>query len=161
IDNTNAFRMDEDVPLVVPEVNSDHLKNNTGLIANPNCSTIQMVVALKTVQEKIALNTIIVSTHRDVTEAGLAAKDESTNQTAQLLKDEVMTAGVLPVGGDEKHYPIVFNALPQIDLFEENGYTKEEMKMINETKKIMSDDSLSVAATCVRLPIYTSHAESI
>jgi len=161
IDNTSAFRMDEDVPLVVPEVNSDHLQNNTGLIANPNCSTIQMVAALKPVQEKLGLNKIIVSTYQAVSGAGLAAEEELTNQTDQFLKDEEMTAEVLPVGGDEKHYPIAFNALPQIDLFEENGYTKEEMKMINETKKIMSDDSLSVAATCVRLPIYTSHAESI
>src|SRR5699024_12765906 len=120
-----------------------------------------MIAALKAVQEKLDLYKSIVSTYQSVSGAGLAAEEELTNQTDQFLKDEEMTAEVLPVGGDEKHYPIAFNALPPIDLFEENGYTKDEMKMISETTKIMSDDSLSVAATCVRLPIYTSHAESI
>src|SRR5699024_8961099 len=161
IDNTSAFRMDKDVPLVVPEVNADHLQKNTGLIANPNCSTIQMVAALKPVQEKLGLNKIIVSTYQAVSGAGLAAEEELVKQSEQFLQDEEMTAEVLPAGGDKKHYPIAFNALPQIDLFEENGYTKEEMKMINETKKIMVDDNLKVAATCVRLPIFTSHAESV
>lgn len=161
IDNTSAFRMDEGVPLVVPEVNADHLKNNKGLIANPNCSTIQMVAALKPVQENLGLNKIIVSTYQAVSGAGLAAQEEMISQTEQFLKEEDMTAEVLPAGGDKKHYPIAFNALPQIDLFEENGYTKEEMKMINETKKIMNDDTLEVAATCVRLPVFTSHAESV
>lgn len=161
IDNTSAFRMDKDVPLVVPEVNANHLQKNTGLIANPNCSTIQMVAALKPVQEKLGLNKIIVSTYQAVSGAGLAAEEELVNQTEQFLQEKEMTAEVLPAGGDKKHYPIAFNALPQIDLFEENGYTKEEMKMINETKKIMGDDDLKVAATCVRLPIFTSHAESV
>lgn len=161
IDNTSAFRMDETVPLVVPEVNANHLKENKGLIANPNCSTIQMVAALKPIQEKLGLNKIIVSTYQAVSGAGLAAEEELVNQTNQSLKQEEMTAEVLPAGGDKKHYPIAFNALPQIDLFEDNGYTKEEMKMINETKKIMNDDTLQVAATCVRLPVFTSHAESV
>lgn len=161
IDNTSAFRMDKGVPLVVPEVNADHLKDNKGLIANPNCSTIQMVAALKPVQKNLGLNKIIVSTYQAVSGAGLAAQDELIVQTEQFLKDEEMTAEVLPAGGDKKHYPIAFNALPQIDTFEENGYTKEEMKMINETKKIMNDETLHVAATCVRLPVFTSHAESV
>lgn len=161
IDNTSAFRMDPTVPLVVPEVNADHLKENKGLIANPNCSTIQMVAALKPVQEKLGLNKIIVSTYQAVSGAGLAAQEEMIDQTKQFLNDEEMTANILPAGSDKKHYPIAFNALPQIDVFEENGYTKEEMKMIDETKKIMSDDTLEVAATCVRLPVFTSHAESV
>src|SRR5690625_7324074 len=105
-----------------------------------------MVAALKPVQEKLDINKIIVTTYQAVSGAGLAAEEELTNQTDQFLKDEEMTAEVLPVGGDEKHYPIAFNALPQIDLFEENGYTKEVMKMINENKKIMSDDWLYDAA---------------
>ena len=161
IDNTSAFRMDPTVPLVVPEVNADHLKENKGLIANPNCSTIQMVAALKPVQEKLGLNKILVSTYQAVSGAGLAAQEEMIDQTKQFLNDEEMTANILPAGSDKKHYPIAFNALPQIDVFEENGYTKEEMKMIDETKKIMSDDTLEVAATCVRLPVFTSHAESV
>ncbi|HLQ84264.1 MAG TPA: aspartate-semialdehyde dehydrogenase [Pseudogracilibacillus sp.] len=161
IDNTSAFRMDKGVPLVVPEVNADHLKNNSGLIANPNCSTIQMVAALKPVQKNLGLNKIIVSTYQAVSGAGLAAQEEMVNQTKQFLNGEEMTAEVLPAGSDKRHFPIAFNALPQIDVFEENGYTKEEMKMINETKKIMNDETLEVAATCVRLPIFTSHAESV
>ncbi len=161
IDNTSAFRMNPEVPLVVPEVNADHLKNNKGLIANPNCSTIQMVAALKPVQEHLGLNKIIVSTYQAVSGAGLAAQEEMISQTKQFLNNEEMTADILPAGSDKKHYPIAFNALPQIDVFEENGYTKEEMKMIDETKKIMSDESLEVAATCVRLPVFTSHAESV
>src|SRR5690625_7510885 len=103
-----------------------------------------MVAALKPVQEKLSLHKIVVSTYQAVSGAGLAAEEELTNHTDQFLKDEEMTAEVLPVGGDEKHYPIAFNALPQIDRFEENGDTTEEMKMINDTKKIMTDDSLSV-----------------
>ena len=161
IDNTSAFRMDENVPLVVPEVNADDLEKHNGIIANPNCSTIQMVVALKPIQEKFGLSRVIVSTYQAVSGAGLAAQEELTSQTKQYLNGEEMEANILPAGSDKKHYPIAFNALPQIDVFEENGYTKEEMKMINETKKIMHEPNLHVAATCVRLPVYTSHSESV
>ncbi|HLR63835.1 MAG TPA: aspartate-semialdehyde dehydrogenase [Pseudogracilibacillus sp.] len=161
IDNTSAFRMDEDVPLVVPEVNPHALKNHKGVIANPNCSTIQMVAALKPIKEELGLKRVIVSTYQAVSGAGLAAQDELTEQTRQHLNGEEMEANVLPVGSDERHYPIAFNVLPQIDVFEENGYTKEEMKMINETKKIFEDESLHVAATCVRLPVVTGHSESL
>lgn len=161
IDNTSAYRMDEDVPLIVPEVNEADLKQHKGIIANPNCSTIQMVVALKPIQEAFGLKRIIVSTYQAVSGAGLAAEDELTNQSKQFLNDEEMEANILPVGSDKKHYPIAFNALPQIDMFEDNGFTKEELKMINETKKIMNDSTLQVAATCVRLPVYTSHSESV
>ena len=161
IDNTSAYRMDPNVPLVVPEVNKDALKNHQGIIANPNCSTIQMVVALKPIEEAFGLSRVIVSTYQAVSGAGLDAVTELTNQTKQKLDNAEMTAEILPAGSDKKHYPIAFNALPQIDVFEENGYTAEEMKMINETKKIMSKADLSVAATCVRLPVVTSHAESV
>ena len=161
IDNTSAFRMDENVPLVVPEVNEADLKHHEGIVANPNCSTIQMVVALKPIQEKFGLSRVIVSTYQAVSGAGLTAQDELTKQTKQYLNGEEMEANILPVSSDKKHYPIAFNALPQIDVFEDNGYTKEEMKMINETKKIMHEPELHVAATCVRLPVYTSHSESV
>lgn len=161
IDNTSAFRMDEGVPLIVPEVNCDDLKLHKGVIANPNCSTIQMVAALKPIKEAFGLKRVIVSTYQAVSGAGNDAVDELKTQTEQYLAGEEMTAELLPVSGDKKHYPIAFNALPQIDVFEENGFTAEEMKMINETKKILHDDTLEVSATCVRLPFETSHAESV
>lgn len=161
IDNTSAYRMDKDVPLVVPEVNEEDLENHKGIIANPNCSTIQMVVALKPIQEKYGLSKVIVSTYQAVSGAGLSAIEELKKQTQQFLNGEEMEANILPAGGDKRHFPIAFNALPQIDVFEENGYTKEEMKMINETKKIMHETDLHVAATCVRLPVISSHSESV
>lgn len=161
IDNTSAYRMDENVPLVVPEVNETALQNHQGIIANPNCSTIQMVAALKPIESEFGLNRVIVSTYQAVSGSGKAACDELQEQTKQFVNGEKMHAEILPVGGDDKHYPIAFNALPQIDVFGENGYTLEEMKMVNETKKIMSMPDLSVAATCVRLPIFASHAESV
>ncbi|HLQ73824.1 MAG TPA: aspartate-semialdehyde dehydrogenase [Bacillota bacterium] len=161
IDNTSAFRMDKDVPLVVPEVNPEALESHKGIIANPNCSTIQMVAALNPIKEAFGLSRIVVSTYQAVSGAGWAANEELKNQTQQYLNEEEMVAEILPAGSDKKHYPIAFNALPQIDVFTENGYTAEEMKMINETKKIMSNPDLSVAATCVRLPVINSHAESI
>src|SRR5690625_332606 len=161
IDNTSAYRMDEDVPLVVPEVNEGDLQDHKGIIANPNCSTIQMVVALKPIQEAFGLDRVIVSTYQAVSGAGLAAQEELTSQTKQFLNDEEMEANILPAGSDKKHYPIAFNALPQIDVFADNGFTKEELKMINETKKIMHEPALHVAATCVRLPVFHSHAESV
>lgn len=161
IDNTSAYRMDPNVPLVVPEVNKEALKDHQGIIANPNCSTIQMVAALEPIREAFGLSRVIVSTYQAVSGAGLEAITELTNQTKEYLNNEEMTAEILPAGSDKEHYPIAFNALPQIDVFTENGYTAEEMKMINETKKIMGAPDLSVAATCVRLPVITSHAESV
>ncbi|MCP8616470.1 aspartate-semialdehyde dehydrogenase [Salirhabdus salicampi] len=161
VDNTSAFRMDPEVPLVVPEVNAGDLLNHNGIIANPNCSTIQMVVALEPLREAFGLNRVIVSTYQAVSGAGTVAVDELKEQSQAFLNDEDYTPEVLPVKGDKNHYPIAFNALPQIDVFQDNGYTFEEMKMINETKKIMHMPSLAVAATCVRLPFFTSHAESV
>ncbi|WP_017471936.1 aspartate-semialdehyde dehydrogenase [Amphibacillus jilinensis] len=161
VDNTSAFRMDENVPLVVPEVNEEDIKQHKGIIANPNCSTIQMVAALKPLQEQYGLKRVIVSTYQAVSGAGAEAVEELKDQAEAFLAGEDLTAHLLPVKGENKHYPIAFNALPQIDVFQENGYTFEEMKMINETKKILHDDALNVAATCVRLPFFTSHAESV
>src|SRR5690625_818869 len=161
VDNTSFYRMDEDVPLVVPEVNEEALKNHKGIVANPNCSTIQMVVALKPIQEKYGINRVIVSTYQAVSGAGLAAEDELRQQVKQYLAGEEMGANNLPADVDKKHYLIALNRLPQIDLFEANGYTTEEMKMINETKKIMNEPDLQVAATCVRLPVFSSHSESL
>lgn len=161
IDNTSAFRMDPEVPLVVPEVNEEDLKLHNGIIANPNCSTIQMVVALEPIRKAYGLKKVIVSTYQAVSGAGAAAIEELKNQTRSIIEGESFQAQVLPVKGDEKHYQIAFNAVPQIDKFEDNGYTFEEMKMINETKKIMHMPELKVAATCVRLPVETGHSESV
>ncbi|WP_280768926.1 aspartate-semialdehyde dehydrogenase [Salipaludibacillus daqingensis] len=161
VDNTSAFRMDKDVPLIVPEVNEEDLKKHQGIIANPNCSTIQMVAAVEPIREAFGLDRLIVSTYQAVSGAGVNAIDEMYQQSRQILDEEEINPEVLPVSGDKKHYQIAFNAVPQIDLFQENGYTFEEMKMINETKKIMNDDSMKVAATCVRLPVETGHSESV
>lgn len=161
IDNTSAFRMDEDVPLVVPEVNESDIEKHKGIIANPNCSTIQMVAALKPIEKAFGLNRVIVSTYQAVSGAGAKAVEELREQSQAFLNGEELAPELLPVKGEKKHYPIAFNALPQIDVFQENGYTFEEMKMINETKKILHASELAVAATCVRLPFFTSHAESV
>ncbi|MCK6257062.1 aspartate-semialdehyde dehydrogenase [Fictibacillus sp. KIGAM418] len=161
IDNTSAYRMDENVPLVVPEVNEEDIRNHNGIIANPNCSTIQMVVALKPLHEKYGLNKVIVSTYQAVSGAGAKAIEELKSQSQAILDGKEFTPEILPCASDEKHYQIAFNAVPQIDKFQENGYTFEEMKMINETKKIMHMPQLEVAATCVRLPVETGHSESV
>ncbi|MCD7033728.1 aspartate-semialdehyde dehydrogenase [Metabacillus sp. GX 13764] len=161
IDNTSAFRMDPDVPLVVPEVNEEDIKKHSGIIANPNCSTIQMVAALEPIRAAYGLKKVVVSTYQAVSGAGTKAVDELKEQAQAILKDEEYTPELLPVKALEKHYQIAFNVIPQIDKFEENGYTFEEMKMINETKKIMHMPELKVAATCVRLPVVTGHSESL
>lgn len=161
VDNTSAFRMDKDVPLVVPEVNEEDLRKHNGIIANPNCSTIQMVVALQPLKEKFGLSKVLVSTYQAVSGSGAAAVEELNSQTQAILNKEAFEPKILPVKSDKKHYQIAFNAVPQIDVFTENGFTYEEMKMINETKKIMHADDLKVAATCVRIPVATGHSESV
>ncbi|HIZ53490.1 aspartate-semialdehyde dehydrogenase [Enterococcus eurekensis] len=164
IDNTSHFRMDENVPLVVPEVNPESLREHQGIIANPNCSTIQMMVALEPIRQAFGLEKIIVSTYQAVSGSGARGIAELENQVKEYIDGtplKELTAEILPAGGDKKHYPIAFNALPQIDVFGEDGYTLEEWKMMNETKKIMSDDSIKVAATCVRIPVVSGHSESI
>lgn len=161
IDNTSAFRMDENTPLVVPEVNPHKIKEHKGIIANPNCSTIQMVVALKPLHERYKIKRIIVSTYQAVSGAGAKAINETIRQSKAVLAGEPVNPDVLPVGGLPVKHQIAFNAIPQIDKFTENGYTYEEMKMTNETKKIMGDDSIEVSATCVRIPVIYGHSESV
>lgn len=161
VDNTSAFRMDPDVPLVVPEVNEADLHEHQGIIANPNCSTIQMVTALEPIRREFGLNKVLVSTYQAVSGAGTHAIREMKDQSRAVLEGQPYKPEILPVKGDKKHYQIAFNAVPQIDKFQDNGYTFEEMKMINETKKILHEKDLPVAATCVRLPVETGHAESV
>ena len=165
VDNTSYFRQNPDVPLVVPEVNAHAMENHNGIIACPNCSTIQMMVALEPIRQKWGLDRIIVSTYQAVSGAGQSAINETKNQLRQVLNDGInpkdVTADILPSGGDKKHYPIAFNALPQIDVFTDNDYTYEEMKMTKETKKIMEDDRIAVSATCVRIPVLSAHSESV
>ena len=162
IDNTSHFRMDPEVPLVVPEVNRHVLKDiPKGIIANPNCSTIQMVAALQPIRAQFGLTKVVVSTYQAVSGSGIAAIDELQAQSAQWEKGKDVEANVLPAKADKRHFPIARNVIPQIDKFTDNGYTYEEMKMINETKKIMEDASLKVAATCVRVPVVSGHSESV
>lgn len=161
IDNTSAFRMMENIPLVVPEVNAGALSGHTGIIANPNCSTIQMVTALQPIREKFGLDRIIVSTYQAVSGAGSEAIDELESQSLHFENRSKTEATILPSASAERHYPIAFNAIPQIDAFDPSGFTLEELKMMNETKKIFGDQKLSVSATCVRLPVVTGHSESV
>jgi len=161
VDNTSAFRMDENTPLVVPEVNEEDLHQHNGIIANPNCSTIQMVVALEPIRQQFGLKKVIVSTYQAVSGSGAAAVEELMQQTQSILNGEAYEPKILPVKSDKNHYQIAFNAIPQIDKFQDNGYTFEEMKMINETKKIMHLPELQVSATCVRLPVAVGHSESV
>ena len=155
VDNSSAWRMDPEVPLVVPEVNPDDINNHKGIIANPNCSTIQMVVPLKPIHDAAKIKRIVVSTYQSVSGTGVKAIDELMDQTKEILNEkEVSTPSVYP-------HQIAFNALPHIDVFMENGYTKEEMKMVHETKKIMGDDSIKVTATTVRIPVLYAHSESV
>ncbi len=157
IDNTNAFRMEPDVPLVVPEVNPGEIANyrSRGIIANPNCSTIQMVVALKPIYDAAGIRRIVVSTYQAVSGSGKKAIDELEKQVLALFNQE----NEIPVNV----YPhqIAFNCLPHIDVFLDNGYSREEMKMVNETRKIFSDDRVGVTATAVRVPVFFGHSESI
>lgn len=161
IDNTNAFRMDPAVPLVVPEVNATAIQLHQGIIANPNCSTIQMVAALKPLQDHYGIKKIIVSTYQAVSGAGARAVQETLRQTRASLDGHEINPDVLPVGSLPIKHQIAFNAIPQIDKFQDNGFTLEEMKMIRETKKIMGDDSIEVTATCVRIPVLYGHSESV
>ncbi|MCH6583606.1 MAG: aspartate-semialdehyde dehydrogenase [Acidiferrobacterales bacterium] len=156
IDNTSKFRYDDDIPLVIPEVNPDAIANyeNRGIIANPNCSTIQMVMALKPIYDAVGIERINVCTYQAVSGAGKRAIDELAAQTAALLSGKPVDARVHPK-------QIAFNALPHIDEFQDNGYTKEEMKFVWETQKILEDDSIRVNATTVRVPVFYGHSEAV
>jgi len=148
IDNSSAFRMDKNVPLIVPEVNSDDIKHHKGIIANPNCSTIQAVVPLKPLDDKYTIKRIVYSTYQAVSGAGKSGIDDLEN-------------GLKGIAPKKFPHPIANNCLPHIDVFEENGYTKEEIKMINETRKILGKSDLRITATTVRVPVLNSHSESI
>jgi len=154
IDNSNAFRMYPEVPLVVPEVNPDDLKNHRGIIANPNCSTIQMVVVLKPLHDVAKVKRVVVSTYQAVSGTGLEAIEELKQQLKMILDGEEPKAQVYP-------HQIAFNVLPHIDVFDDTGYSLEEWKMVDETKKIMGDDSIAVTATTVRVPVLNGHSEAI
>ena len=156
VDNSSAWRMDPDVPLVVPEVNPHAVAGyrKKGIIANPNCSTIQMVVALNPIHRVFGIKRIVVSTYQAVSGTGMKAIEELTRQTRNVLSGETPEKKVYP-------HTIAFNCLPQIDVFLENGYTKEEMKMVNETRKIMEDNTIAVTATTVRVPVFYGHSESV
>ncbi len=155
IDNSSAFRMDSDVPLVVPEVNGEDAFNAPrNIIANPNCTTIQMVVALKPIYDLAGIKRVHVATYQAASGAGAAAMDELITQTAQISRGEKPTV-------EKFAYQLAFNVIPHIDVFTDNGYTKEEMKMYHETKKIMHAPALDVSATCVRVPVMRAHSEAI
>jgi aspartate-semialdehyde dehydrogenase len=154
IDNSSAFRMDPKVPLVIPEVNAHALAGHTGIIANPNCSTIGMVVVLKPIHDAVKIKRVVVTTFQSVSGTGKDAIDELAGQTVALLNFRDIEKKVYP-------HQIAFNCLPHIDAFLDNGYTREEMKMVNETRKIMEDDSLRVTATTVRVPVFRCHSESV
>lgn len=161
IDNSSAFRMDPEVPLVVPEVNPQAILKHKGIIANPNCSTIIMVMALKPLYDIAKIKRIVVSTYQAVSGAGKEGIDELTDQVKDFADGKEMVANILPSASLAKHYPIAFNLIPQIDVFMDNLYTKEEMKMVNETRKIFDDYDMRITATTVRVPVYRSHSESI
>ncbi|NOU84820.1 aspartate-semialdehyde dehydrogenase [Paenibacillus sp. LMG 31460] len=161
IDNTSAYRMDPETPLVVPEVNVDKINEHKGIIANPNCSTIQMVAALKPLYDRYGISRIIVSTYQAVSGAGAKAINEMLRQSKEVLEGNDANPDILPVGSLPVKHQIAFNAIPQIDKFLDNGFTNEEMKMILETKKIMGDESIEVTATCVRIPVVYGHSESV
>ena len=156
IDNTSHFRYDDDIPLVVPEVNPEAIAQytNRGIIANPNCSTIQMLVALKPIHDEVGISRINVATYQAVSGSGKSAIDELAGQTASLLNAREVETKVYPK-------QIAFNVIPQIDVFTDNGYTKEEMKMVWETQKIFGDDSVMVNPTAVRVPVFYGHSEAI
>ena len=156
IDNTSYFRYDDDIPLIIPEVNSCKIREykNRNIVANPNCSTIQMLVALKPIYDAVGIKRITVSTYQAVSGSGTAAVNELAKQTAELLNGRDAEYEVYP-------RQIAFNALPHIDKFLDNGYTKEEMKMCWETRKIFEDESIDVSATCVRIPVFFGHSEAV
>ncbi|MDP3048268.1 MAG: aspartate-semialdehyde dehydrogenase [Thermodesulfovibrionales bacterium] len=154
VDNSSQWRMDTEVPLIVPEVNSHDLKWHKGIIANPNCSTIQMVVVLKPIHDAAKIKRVVITTFQSVSGTGKKAMDELLQQTTDILNFKEAKCNVYP-------HQIAFNVLPHIDKFLENGYTKEEMKMVHETRKIMGDDSIRLTATTVRVPVFRCHSESL
>ncbi|MCX6011653.1 MAG: aspartate-semialdehyde dehydrogenase, partial [Chloroflexi bacterium] len=154
VDNSSAFRMDTKVPLVVPEVNAEDIKWHKGIIANPNCSTIQMVVALNPLHKVNAIKRLVISTYQAVSGTGSAAVEELTEQAKQVLDGQTTVPHVYP-------HQIAFNLLPEIDVFLDNAYTKEEWKMVEETRKIMHAPDIAISAVCVRVPVFIGHSEAV
>jgi len=154
VDNSSAFRMDDAIPLIVPEVNRAAIPEHPGIIANPNCSTIQMVVALKPIHDVAHIKRIVVATYQAVSGAGGRAMEELLEQVQAVGNFQFPSPEVFP-------HQIAFNVIPHIDVFLDNGYTKEEMKMVNETRKIFGDDTIRISATCVRVPVFRAHSESV
>lgn len=161
IDNTSAFRLDPDVPLVIPEVNGPAALEHQGIIANPNCSTIVLLMALNPLHQVARVRRVVVSTYQAVSGAGLKAMEELQQQVRDYVAGREPEARVLPVASGQRHYPILFNVIPQVDVFDEGGYTREEWKMVRETHKILGDASIGITATTVRVPVLRSHAESV
>ncbi len=161
IDNSSTFRMDPKVPLVIPEINPEDIAKHQGIIANPNCSTIIMLMALKPIYDISPIKRIIVSTYQAVSGAGKDGIDELFKETEAVFTGKEYVPNILPSSGLPKHYQIAYNLIPQIDVFLENQYTKEEMKMVHETHKIFHDDTIQITPTAVRVPVVRSHAESI
>jgi len=161
IDNSSTFRMDPNVPLIVPEVNAADISKHNGIIANPNCSTIIMALAINPIHQHAELKRVVVSTCQAVSGAGNAALQEMMTQYKDVLEGREPVAAILPVAALPKHHSIAFNLIPQIDVFLEDGYTKEEMKLVNETRKIMHLPELAITATTVRVPVVRSHSEFI
>ncbi|NMB34914.1 MAG: aspartate-semialdehyde dehydrogenase [Firmicutes bacterium] len=161
IDNSSAFRLEPEVPLIVPEVNAEAALRHKGLLANPNCSTTQMVVALQPLQLAAGLKRVVAATYQSVSGAGREAVDELTAQSLAVLKDQEVVKERIPYQGATRHYQIAFNMVPQIDVFDEDDYTKEELKMILETRKIMGLPGLPITVTTVRVPVFNGHSEAI
>lgn len=157
IDNSNAFRLDENIPLVVPEVNLIDIKAENQIIANPNCSTIQMIIPLHYLSEIATIKRVNVTTYQALSGSGKGAIDEFHEE----INNSEYVPKVLPVSSDERHYHIFNNCIPQIDVFTENMYTLEELKMVNETKKILHNDNIEINPTCVRIPVIVGHSEAV
>ncbi len=154
VDNSSAFRMSDDVPLVIPEINSEDIFKHNGIIANPNCTTIIMLMAVKPLYDYAKIKRIIVSTYQAASGAGAKAMEELKQQAIAWAQNNEIEVDKFP-------YQLLFNVIPQVDIFLENDYTKEEMKMVNETRKILHDDNIKVSATCVRLPVFRAHSEAV
>ncbi len=161
IDNSSAFRMDPDVPLVIPEINLDAVKPGPGIIANPNCSTIIAMMPVAPIHRRWGVKRMIVSTYQAVSGAGWTGIQALTDESRAVLEGREYTPSVMPYRSAEVHHPIAFNVIPHVDVFLADGYTKEEHKMTDESRKILSDPDMLITTTCVRVPVYRSHSESI
>lgn len=161
IDNTSAFRLRDDVPLIVPEVNGEEIFKHKGIVSNPNCSTIILALVLKPIFDRAGIKRVVVSTYQAVSGAGGRGMDELRRQTEDYVAGRELEASILPVASGSKHYPIAFNVIPQIDVFDEEGYTKEEWKMVRETQKLFGDPNMKISPTTIRIPVMRSHSESV